>query len=573
MTVRMSAPIVGIDLGTTNSAIGIYRDGKVRLFANPLEDVLTPSAIAVDERTGTLVVGRTAKDLLARDPARGAARFKIDMGSDRKRAVGERTLTAVELSAHVLDALRSDAERALGGEVVRCVITVPAYFDDAQRHATRQAAELAGFHVERILNEPTAAAIAYGLHKRDDESLFAVVDLGGGTFDVCVMELFEGILQVKGVAGDGRLGGDDFTLALAETIAAKAGIAMPPAGTLAWALLFKRAETAKRALSRWPVTEVTLPRDVTAVGPSVLVTREEVEAAWAPLLERMRGPLRAALRGAGVAHEQLAEVVMVGGATRRPCVQATVREILGREPIHHADPDLLVAEGAAIQAAMIAEDTAVADMVITDVASHSLGVDTAKEIAGRIQTGYFVPIIHRNTVIPTSRWDSFQTMHDYQTEVHFEVYEGESRMCHENRKIGELAIKVPRGPAGKEVRVRFTYDQNGMLEVEALVVETGKVASRVFHRSGGEVTGEALDKAQGRLRALRADPMDRPKYKDLHARAKLLWQEAGARDREVLDRLIDQFDAAVGGRNPVEIEGAYRALLERCEAIDRGERW
>jgi molecular chaperone HscC len=569
----MAAPIVGIDLGTTNSAIGIFQDGKVRLFANPLEDVLTPSAVAVDERSGTLVVGRTAKDLIARDPERGAARFKVDMGTDRTRRVGDRTMSAVELSGHVLDALRSDAERALGTEVVRCVITVPAYFDDAQRHATRQAAELAGFHVERVLNEPTAAAIAYGLHKRDDESLFAIVDLGGGTFDVCVMELFEGVLQVKGVAGDGRLGGEDFTLALAELVAKRAGIAMPAAGTMAWALLFKRAETAKRALSRWPVTEVTLPRDVAAGEPSVQITREEVEQAWGPLLERLRGPLRAALRGAGVSTSQLAEVVMVGGATRMPSVQATVKEILGREPVHHADPDLLVAEGAAIQAAMIADDAGVADMVITDVASHSLGVDVCKEIGGRIQDGYFSPVIHRNTVIPTSRWESYSTMHDYQKAVEFNVYEGESRMCAENRRIGALTVKVPPGKAPKEVRVRFTYDQNGMLEVEALVPETGKTVSKVFHRSGGEVTGDALEKAQGRLRALRADPMDRPKYKDLHGRAKLLWQEAGEKERHVLGELIDRFDEAVVGRNPTEIERAYKALLERCEAIDRGERW
>jgi molecular chaperone HscC len=566
--------IVGIDLGTTNSAIGVFQDGKVRLFPNPLEEVLTPSAVAVDERSSTLVVGRVARDLIARDPARGAARFKVDMGTPRARPVGERTMSAVELSGHVLDALRSDAERALGTEVVRAVITVPAYFDDAQRHATRQAAELAGLHVERILNEPTAAAIAYGLHRRDDESLFAIVDLGGGTFDVCVMELFEGVLQVKGVAGDGRLGGEDFTLALAELLAARARIAMPPAGTMPWALLYKKAETAKRALSRWPQTEVTLPRDVVGGAErTVTVTAEEVDLAWAPLLERLRGPLRAALRGAGVAREQLAEVVMVGGATRMPGLKRTVAEILGREPIHHADPDLLVAEGAAIQAAMLAQDQGVADMVITDVASHSLGVDTCKEIGGRYIPGYFSPIIHRNTVIPTSSWASYQTIDDYQKSLLFGVYEGESRTVQENRKIGELEVKVPRGPAGKEVRVRFTYDQNGMLEVEAHVPETGKTVTKVFHRSGGEVVGEALEKARARLRSLRADPMDRPRYKDLHARAKLLWQESGARDREVLGGLLDAFDEAVAGRNPTEIERIYHALLARCEAIDRGERW
>jgi molecular chaperone HscC len=207
------------------------------------------------------------------------------------------------------------------------------------------------------------------------------------------------------------------------------------------------------------------------------------------------------------------------------------------------------------------------------VSSHSLGVDTCKQIGGRFVPGYFSPIIHRNTVIPTSSWESYLTIEDHQKSLLFGVYEGESRMVAENRKIGELEVKVPRGPAGKEVRVRFTYDQNGMLEVEAHVVETGKAVTKVFHRSGGEVTGDALEKARSRLRALRADPMDRPRYKDLHARAKLLWQEANPREREVLGALIDAFDEAVAGRNPAEIEKVYTALLARCEAMDRGERW
>jgi molecular chaperone HscC len=382
--------------------------------------------------------------------------------------------------------------------------------------------------------------------------VFVVVDLGGGTFDVCVMELFEGVLQVKGVAGESRLGGEDFTLALAEHIARRADLTMPAAGTTAWALLYKRAETAKRALSRWTAHEVALPADVAGrPGVTVALTADEVEALWAPLLERLRGPIRAALRGAGVTREQLHEVVLVGGATRMPCVQRVIAEVLGRQPVHHADPDLLV----------------------TDVASHSLGVDTTREIAGRPVHGYFSPVIHRNTVIPTSRWESYATLADNQTHVNFGIYEGESRLVAENRRIGELHVPVPIGPAPKEVRVRFTYDPNGMLEVEALVVETGRTASKVFERTGGELTGAALAEAQARLRALRADPLERPRYKDLHARAKLLWQEADPRGREELGFLIDQFDAAIEGRNPAVIEKAYGVLAARCEAIDGGERW
>jgi len=565
-------PIIGIDLGTTNSAIGIFEAGKVRLLPNPLGDVLTPSAVALDTRTNTLVVGRTAKDLLAVDPSLGAVRFKIDMGSRRRWRLGTHELDAIELSAHLLDALRADAERALGTTVNRCVVTVPAYFDDSQRHATRRAAELAGFAVERILNEPTAAAIAYGLHKRDDESVFAIVDLGGGTFDVCVMELFEGVLQVKGVAGESRLGGEDFTEALAAHAATVAGVTMPAPGAPGWGLLFKRAELAKRALSRWTQTELQLPSELG--GMAVPITAADADAAWAPLIERIEAPLRAALRGAGVPRDQLAEVVLVGGATRMKAFQRTVAAALGREPIHHADPDLLVAEGAAIQAAMIADDRDVGDLVITDVASHSLGVDTSREIGGRHVDGYFAPIIHRNTVIPTTQVEAFSTLFDDQAKVDFGVYEGEARRVADNRKIGQLIVdRVPKGRAPKVVQVRFTYDLNGMLEVEATVMETGKVFSRVFHREGKDLDGTELETARGRLRALRADPMDRPRYRDLLARAKLLWADSDPAGRALVDPLLDAFDAAVHGRNPKQIEDAYGRLLAHCERHDRGDRW
>jgi molecular chaperone HscC len=568
-------PVVGIDLGTTNSAIGLLEGERVRLFPNPLGDVLTPSAVALDPKSRMLVIGRTAKDLIAASPHQGARRFKIDMGRDRSYRIGDRTMTVVELSAHVLDALRADAERALATTVNRCVVTVPAYFDDAQRHATRQAAEQAGFAVERIINEPTAAAIAYGMHQRDADTTFAVVDLGGGTFDVCVMQLFEGILQVKSVAGESRLGGEDFTAVLAEHLAERAGIACPEPGSLAYGLLFKRAELAKRALARWPSTEVVLGGEILgARSATIAITAEEVDRAWASLIGRLHGPLRTALRGAGLDRAELAEVVLVGGATRMPCVQRAVAEILQREPVHRGDPDLVVAEGAAIQAAMIDGAEAVQDMVVTDVASHSLGVEVARMVGSREVTGYFSPVIHRNTVIPTTQSDIYSTVEDDQSEVCLRIYEGDGRRVADNRKIGELNVKgIPRGRAPKHFEVRFTYDQNGMLEVEVVVADTKARASAVFRREGGEVKGADLEKARARLKAIRADPMDRPRYRDLYARAKLLWSELDAARRASLDHLLEVFEAALARREPAELERSFQALLQACEAIDHGERW
>ena len=567
--------VVGIDLGTTNSAIGLLEGDKVRLFPNPLGDVLTPSAVALDPRSRMLVVGRTAKDLIAAAPRQGARRFKTDMGGRRSHTVGDRTMTPVELSAHVLDALRADAERALATTVNRCVVTVPAYFDDAQRHATRQAAEQAGFAVERIINEPTAAAIAYGMHRREADTMFAVVDLGGGTFDVCVMELFEGILQVKGVAGESQLGGEDFTAVLAAYLAERAGIACPEVGSPAYGLLYKRAELAKRALARWPSTEVALGTELLGGrAEPMTVTVAEAEAAWASLIGRLHAPLRAALRGAQVERDQLVEVVLVGGATRLPCVQRAVAEILERTPVYRGDPDLIVAEGAAIQAAMIDGAAAVEDMVVTDVASHSLGVEVARQIGSKRVPGYFSPVIHRNTVIPTTQTSEFSTLQDHQTQVTLQIFEGDGRRVEDNRKIGALEVAgIPKGPAPKEIQVRFTYDQNGMLEVEAEILETHARVSAVFRREGGEVTGEALAQARGRLIAIRADPMDRPRYRDLYARAKLLWSELDPDGRARFDALLHAFDTAMASRDPVALERSFQVLWTACQAIDHGDRW
>lgn len=569
-----TVPVVGIDLGTTNSAIGVLDGERVRFLPNALGEVLTPSAVARDPKTGLVVVGRTAKDLIAANPHLGTSRFKTEMGLPNTRKVGDRTMSIVELSAYVLDSLRADAERELATRVDRCVVTVPAYFDEAQRHATRQAAEQAGFVVERILNEPTAAAIAYGLHRRDAETQFAVVDLGGGTFDVCVMELFEGVLQVKSVAGESRLGGEDFTDAVAELLAARAGVPCPARGTAAWALLFKRAELAKRALARWPRTEVTLSADVAGRAMTLEIAADEVDRAWEPLVARLHGPVKSAVKHAGIDRAELAEVVLVGGATRMPCVRRAIAELFGREPLCHGDPDLLVAEGAAIQAAMVDGAGAVGDLVVTDVASHSLGVSTSRHVGSRLVDGYFSPVIHRNTVIPTSQWNVYSTLHDDQQWLDLGIYEGEGRRVEDNRRIGALRVfGIPRGPAPKDVKVRFTYDHNGMLEVEAEVVETKKVVSVVFQRTGGEVTGDALDAARGRLRAIRSDPADRPRYRDVMARAKLLWAEGDARVRQRIDLLATAFESALAGRAPADIDRAYQALLACCKELDRDERW
>lgn len=565
------AIIVGIDLGTTMSAVCVQRESEIVFIKNELGESLTPSVVAYDAKSGGLVVGRLAKDILVAHPENGAALFKRAIGADTRFKIGQREHSAVELSAQLLDQLRSDCERFLECRVERCVITVPAYFSESQRHATKQAGEMAGLIVERILSEPTAAAIAYGMHQGQVERTFVVLDLGGGTFDVCVMELFEGLLEVKSVAGESQLGGEDFTEALASLALARLQIDYSNLTQRDRMLLRKRAELLKRKLTRWSSAEIEIP----GVDRSVVITQEEADHAYQPLLERMIKPCRAALRGAGVLPKDIEEVLLVGGATRMPCVHSLAERIFERPPALQDDPDHVVARGAGLQGALCANDKSVADIAVTDVAAHSLGMEVVREVGGRLNDGYFCPLIERNTLIPTSRAEVFSTLSANQRVIEVVVYEGENRLVKNCERLGELRIKgIPKGPPRPAIEVRFTYDLNGMLEVEATLLDKPSVViTKILNRGNTALSEKDLLRAEARLRRLKADASERPMYRDLLSRASALWEEVRGQERETLDLATSQFEAALETRNPQEIENSYDVLLRVCEGLDSGERW
>ena len=569
---KQQSIIVGIDLGTTMSAVAVIRDSKPLHIKNELGDVLTPSVVAYDDTTGGMVVGRLAKDILAMKPRQAVALFKRDMGADTLYNLADNELTPIQLSAYLLEQLKADAERELGESIDRCVITVPAYFNEPQRHATKLAGELAGFTVERILNEPTAAAIAYGMHD-ESEKTFVVLDLGGGTFDVCVMELFDGLLEVRSVAGESQLGGEDFTLAIAEFALGKTGGAFDSLDLKQRTRLIKRAELLKRQLSRWPQADIRVPGPDDSEQP-VTLSSEEVQQCFEPLLQRIFAPCRSALRGAGIGPEDVDEILLVGGATRMPCIHRMVRELFGREAVFQSEPDLVVVHGAAVQAAFCANDSCVDDMVVTDVASHSLGIEVTREIGGRWVNGFFSPMVQRNTVIPVSQSELFQTLSANQKEIKINVFEGENRKCDANRLLGSFRVSgIPKREPRDAIKVRFTYDLNGILEVEAQVIETGETFSRLFDRQGVQLSGDAMDAAREQLRRLKADPLERPKYRDIVNRANLLWSELGHTDNDALSLAMDEFEAALATHTPQVIEACYQKLLEVCKHYDRGERW
>ncbi|MEZ6027914.1 MAG: Hsp70 family protein [Planctomycetota bacterium] len=574
--------VVGIDLGTTYSAVAVFDGDGARPLPNALGDLLTPSVVAWDARTERVVVGRTAKDIWALRPDYGAGLFKRAMGTEESFAVGPQRLSAVECSALVLRQLREDAEAELGRAVTRAVITVPAYFNEDQRRATREAGTLAGLGVERILNEPTAAAIAYGLHQGSGAATFLVFDLGGGTFDVCVMERFEGVLQVRSVAGESRLGGEDFTRALVGRALMEAGTSFElaelrdPAGT---AQLIARAERAKRELSRGGA-EASLPLRVPALQSlfaeprDVVLDAGQIEAAFEPWLQGLVGPIRSALRHAELNRELLDEILLVGGATRLPAVVRFVERHFARTPRAEIDPDLAVVRGAAVQAALHDDVADVGDLVVTDVASHTLGVETSRQLGTTRRNGYFAPILHRNTVIPTSRVERFWTIDPGQTEILLRVYEGESRHVENNREIGQVWVKgIPKTQGTEGVDVRFTYDLDGILEVEATVVSTGKVVRRVFERSGRELGEAEARAASERLAGLKRDARDLPAVRDTLARAELLVQEVEPQMRERLEWALHALDEALEARDPAAIHEMTEQLRQLCEDLDRGDRW
>jgi molecular chaperone HscC len=404
--------------------------------------------------------------------------------------------------------------------VTEAVITVPAYFNDKQRKATRRAGEMAGLRVERLLNEPTAAALAYGIHELGSEAQFLVFDLGGGTFDVSILELFEGVIEVRASTGDNRLGGEDFNAALVQIMRHKFARewARDKDDPALAAKLNVAAEQARRALT--DTSEVTMSlvwKDEAFACP---ITTEAFEHEAEPLLKRLREPVLRALRDSGVRADTLNQVVMVGGATRMPVVRRAVTRMFGRFPATTVNPDEAVAVGAAIQAALKSRDAALKEVVLTDVCPYTLGVETShRQPDGSRRHGLFAPIIERNTVVPTSRSHVFSTADDNQLKVTFRIFQGESRLVADNILLGEVTIPVPRAPAGEiGIDCRFSYDINGLLEVDLHVPKTGERRDLVIV-DDEDISPEELEHRRAALAQLKQHPREADANRAAMARA------------------------------------------------------
>jgi molecular chaperone HscC len=561
--------IIGIDLGTTNSLVALWKDGAPLLIPNALGHTLTPSCVGFSD-AGELLVGQAAKDRLQTHPRLTTANFKRYMGSAREMELGKQKFRPEELSSFVLRSLKADAEAFLGEPVQEAIISVPAYFSDAQRKATRAAGELAGLRVERMVNEPTAAALAYGVRDAGSERKFLVFDLGGGTFDVSILEIFEGVMEVRASAGDNFLGGEDFVDALTEDILAKAKIRPNDLTLNDLQRLRDAAERIKRKLSTESSVDISLSlggRDL-AYG----IDEERFAALCDPLLQRLRLPVERALRDARIRASDLYEIVLAGGATRMPIVRKLVTRMFGRFPASTLNPDEVIALGVAVQAGLKMDDAALEEIVMTDVCPYTLGIKTAQTMngSGGIIDGFFLPIIERNTIVPASRSKDIVTVHDNQTKLSIEVYQGEARMVKDNIPLGTFSVPMPSGqPAGKAgANVRFTYDVNGLLEVEATVHGTDIKESIVIEEHSGVLTKEEIATRLTALAGLKLHPREDARNNALLARANRMYEEALGAYREAISHAISQFDAVLAKQDPHEIASArekFQAWLDRLE--------
>jgi len=558
---------IGIDLGTTNSLVSYWNGERPELIPNALGDNLTPSVVSLDDK-GQVYVGEIARQRLVSHPELSAANFKRKMGSKAQIQLGKKFYSPEELSGLVLKQLKQDAETVLGETISSAVISVPAYFNDAQRKATKIAGELAGLKVDRLINEPTAAAIAYGLHDKYKESNIIVIDLGGGTFDVSVLELFEGVMEVHASAGDNYLGGEDFTNALISYFLKANDIQGHTLTKIEQGQLTRKINVLKLQLTE--KESFTINHEIDGTNYNWRCSRAELEKVCEQLIQKLRHPVERAIRDAKLRLNDLNEIILVGGATRMPLVRSLISRMFRRLPSSTINPDEVVALGTAVQSALLDKDKALDDIVLTDVCPYTLGVEVSVESQNnQFESGHFLPVIERNSTIPISRMDTLNTIQDKQKKLNCNIYQGESRLVKNNVFLGSIEVAVPKNKAGEEsVDIRFTYNVNGILEVEVTVNSTQKTNKKVINNSECNLSEQEIEESFKRLANIKIHPREDSNNKLLLARAERMYEENLGEKRQYIAHLASQFEKLMNSQNVQLIDEKRQELEQILNELD-----
>ena len=553
--------IIGIDLGTTNSCVAVMEGGKPVVIANTEGARTTPSVVAFT-KTGERLVGEPAKRQAVTNAEKTISSIKREMGTDHKSAIDDKNYSPQEISAMILQKLKADAENYLGEKVSEAVITVPAYFNDAQRQATKDAGKIAGLDVKRIINEPTAAALAYGLDNEKEQKIM-VYDLGGGTFDVSIIEIGEGVIEVLSTSGDNKLGGDDFDQKITDYMLAEfkktEGVDLSN-DKMALQRLKEAAEKAKKELSSATTTNINLPFiTATAEGPKhfdMNLTRAKFDELTHDLVERTAVPVQNALKDAGLTASELGQVLLVGGSTRIPAVQDKVKQLTGKEPGKSLNPDECVALGASIQGGKLAGDAGAGEILLLDVTPLSLSIETMGGVATRL--------IERNTTIPTKKSQVFSTAADNQTAVDINVVQGERQFARDNKSLGQFRLDgIPPARRGvPQIEVTFDIDANGIVNVSAKDLGTGK-EQHITITAGSNMSDDDIDKAVKEAAEFEAQDKKRKEAIDTRNDADSFVFQT--------EKALEEVGANIDANDKAAVEADLKALKDMVEAHPNAE--